>query len=261
MELPKHVSKAKALFVGISVLMIVIFLILTIQTGYSINKRHPEITPSVVAGKYVFHTKNCMDCHTILGDGAYYAADLTKIISVRGEGFVRSLLKNPPEVTAQLWSGKYKRIMPDMKLSDKEIDDLISFFKWVDKVNTNGWPPGSEIYTGEAGVSLTKKTENTGDVSAEEIIKKLNCGLCHKLKNGNLNLSGSIGPDLSNEKLRNRSEEWLTRQLVNPHSIPDSEVVKGYEGKQKLMPSYKKRLSEKELKTLVSYLKNLKEDK
>ncbi len=257
MELPKHVNKARALFIGISVVSIVVFLILTIQTGYAISERHPKITQQVVAGKYVFHAKNCMDCHTILGDGAYYAADLTKIISQRGEGFVRSVLKNPPEVTAQLWSGEYKRRMPDMHLTNKEIDDLIAFFKWMDKVNTNGWPPGSEIYTGEVKAPKINKAKNEG----AELIKKLNCGLCHTIKSDELNLSGKIGPDLSNQKLRNRSDEWLTKQLLNPHSIPDSEVVKGYEGKQKLMPSYKKRLSENELKALVSYLKNLKEDK
>jgi len=261
MDLPKNVSKAKAVFVSISVLMIVVFLALTIETGYSISKRHPEITPQVVAGKYVFHRKNCMDCHTLLGDGAYYAVDLTKIISFRGEGFVRTLLKNPPAVTAQLWSGKYKRLMPDLNLTSKEIDDLIAFFKWTDKVNTNGWPPGSEYYTGEVKSATTSEPKETSGEEAEEIIKKLNCGLCHSLKTKNLNLKGRIGPDLTNESLRNRTEEWLEKQLIEPHSIPDNEVAKGFKGKQKLMPSYKNRLSKDELKVLVSYLKNLKEVK
>jgi nitric oxide reductase subunit C len=29
-------------------------------------------------GKLASQTKNCMNCHTLLGNGAYYAPDLTK---------------------------------------------------------------------------------------------------------------------------------------------------------------------------------------
>ena len=31
------------------------------------------MTPAVVAGKHVWHRKNCINCHTLLGEGAYYA--------------------------------------------------------------------------------------------------------------------------------------------------------------------------------------------
>ena len=39
----------------------------------------------MVAGKHVWHRKNCINCHTLLGEGAYYAPDLTKIAQQRGE--------------------------------------------------------------------------------------------------------------------------------------------------------------------------------
>jgi nitric oxide reductase subunit C len=34
-----------------------------------------------------------MGCHTILGEGAYYAPELTKVIERRGEGYVKAVLQ------------------------------------------------------------------------------------------------------------------------------------------------------------------------
>jgi len=33
------------------------------------------------------------------------------------------------------------RKMPQQRLSDDQIDDLVAFFGWVGKVNNNDWPP------------------------------------------------------------------------------------------------------------------------
>src|SRR5699024_1432585 len=67
-----------------------IFIGLTIHTQLRIGEQtHDEnITPAVVAGNHVWHKKNCINCHTILGEGAYYAPDLTKITKQRGEAYL-----------------------------------------------------------------------------------------------------------------------------------------------------------------------------
>ena len=31
--------------------------------------------------------------------------------------------------------------MPNFKLTDKELDDLVSFFEWTSRINTQNWPP------------------------------------------------------------------------------------------------------------------------
>ena len=36
-----------------------------------------------------------MGCHTLLGEGAYYAPELTKVIERRGEGYVKAVLMTP----------------------------------------------------------------------------------------------------------------------------------------------------------------------
>jgi len=34
-----------------------------------------------------------------------------------------------------------RRQMPQFNLSEKELDDLINFFKWTSEIDTQNWPP------------------------------------------------------------------------------------------------------------------------
>ena len=43
----------------------------------------------------MWHRKNCINCHTLLGEGAYYAPDLTKIAQQRGAPYLRAFLADP----------------------------------------------------------------------------------------------------------------------------------------------------------------------
>jgi nitric oxide reductase subunit C len=45
-----------------------------------------RITDEVLAGKDLWHHNNCVNCHTLMGEGAYYAPDLTQITQQRGRG-------------------------------------------------------------------------------------------------------------------------------------------------------------------------------
>ncbi len=256
MELPKDAKRAKGWFVWVSIIMILIFLGLTLQSYFYVIDNNPEVTDAVDAGNRVFHNNNCMDCHTILGDGAYYAADLTKVISQRGEGFVRALLNDPVNVTYDLWPGKYKRVMPNLYLTNQEINDLIAFLTWIGEIDTNGWPPGSKTLASNDNTNMKRDT----NISPIALIKKMNCGICHIIRTQGLNTTGVIGPDLSNESARNRGVDWLIKQIGNPMSVPDSEVLKGYEGKRMLMPAFENQLNADQLKSLATFINNLKEE-
>ena len=80
-----------------------IFLALTIDSHRQIPAltNAAAIDATVVAGKDVWHRNNCINCHTLLGEGAYYAPDLTQITTQRGaavparvpEGSVALLLR------------------------------------------------------------------------------------------------------------------------------------------------------------------------
>ncbi len=91
---------------------------------------------------------------------------------------------------------------------------------------------------------------------AKRVIRNNECGLCHTLQARGLNLTGKIGPDLTEQAHRARSPQWLQGQLTNPVSIPDHEVVPGFEGKQKLMPRFN-RTSERELNAVIEFLRSL----
>ena len=103
-----------------------------------------------------------------------------------------------------------------------------------------------------ADVRLSKSDEEM----AKRVIRKNECGLCHTLQARGLNLTGKIGPDLTQQAHRDRSPQWLQGQLTNPISIPDHEVVPGFEGKQKLMPKFN-RTSDRELNAVIEFLRSL----
>ena len=103
-----------------------------------------------------------------------------------------------------------------------------------------------------ADVRLSKSDEEM----AKRVIRNNECGLCHTLQARGLNLNGKIGPDLTQQAHRDRSPQWLQGQLTNPISIPDHEVVPGFEGKQKLMPKFN-RTSERELNAVIEFLRSL----
>ncbi len=103
-----------------------------------------------------------------------------------------------------------------------------------------------------ADVRISKSDEEM----AKRVIRKNECGLCHTLQARGLNLTGKIGPDLTQQAHRDRSPQWLQGQLTNPISIPDHEVVPGFEGKQKLMPKFN-RTSERELNAVIEFLRSL----
>ena len=134
-------TSVRNMFIGSTVVVSIVFAILTILSHKSFPERtHPEnITPQVEWGKRVWERNACIDCHTIFGEGAYYAPELGNVIERRGEDFVRTVLKT---ATVQGWGATRK--MPRFDLSEKDIDGLIEFFKWLGNVDTSNWPPNKE---------------------------------------------------------------------------------------------------------------------
>ena len=106
-----------------------------------------NITPAVVHGKDVWHKYNCINCHTLFGEGAYYAPDLTKITQHRGAPYLEAYLRDPSKFYDEK---RDRRLMPNQNLADDEITDLIAFLDWVSKVDNQGWPPRPILVTGAA---------------------------------------------------------------------------------------------------------------
>lgn len=102
-----------------------------------------EAEAMVSEGKLNFQSKNCMDCHTILGNGAYYAPDLTKSWldpywgdkSTREQNMV-SFLLNPGD---QLHNTLGRR-MPNLHMTEEEARATVAFLKFTSAIDTNGFP-------------------------------------------------------------------------------------------------------------------------
>ncbi|MGP1614278.1 MAG: c-type cytochrome, partial [Pollutimonas bauzanensis] len=99
---------------------VVIFLGLTLDSHRQFPKlTHSEnITDSVIRGQNVWHKNNCINCHTILGEGAYYAPDLTKITQHRGTPYLTAFLKDPSQFYDET---KHRRLMPKQDIDDQDI--------------------------------------------------------------------------------------------------------------------------------------------
>ena len=93
-----------------------------------------NITPQVAHGKHLFDRSNCMGCHTLLGEGGYYAPELTKIYETKGEDWIRQMLIDPEAV----YPGARK--MVKYNFTTEEQDALIAFLKWIGEIETNGYP-------------------------------------------------------------------------------------------------------------------------
>lgn len=98
-------------------------------------------------GKLVIQSRACMDCHTFMGNGAYYAPDLTKAwldpawdawkavtgADTREEAMARFLMD--PEQYAT-----WQRRMPNLHLSRDEAVATVAYLKWLSSIDTNGFP-------------------------------------------------------------------------------------------------------------------------
>ncbi len=103
-----------------------------------------EAEELVTLGKLTFQAKNCMNCHTMLGNGAYYAPDLTKAWldpGWAGEAVRENLMLQflmHPDINARGYGTR--RRMPDLGITEAEARGLVAFLKWTAAIDTNGFP-------------------------------------------------------------------------------------------------------------------------
>ncbi len=157
--------QARLFAIGSSALAALVFLGLTLDSHRQFGKltNAQNITPSVTRGKDVWHRNNCINCHTLFGEGAYYAPDLTKIAQQRGAPYLQAYLRDPSKFYDEQ---RHRRLMPRQDLGDGEIVDLVAFLDWVSKVDNQGWPPRPILVTG-ANVAAAAAPKAMGDAGAQ----------------------------------------------------------------------------------------------
>jgi len=135
-------KQARAFFLGGTLVTFLIFIGLTV---YSLSEsqdqtNHENLTDSVVRGKEIWETNNCMGCHTLLGEGAYYAPELTKVVdrlnqryNGNGEEVIKSILMSEGP-----WQPNGRKMVA-YGMSEAEATDVVEFFKWIGQIDLNGF--------------------------------------------------------------------------------------------------------------------------
>src|SRR5690349_11943533 len=190
----------RAFFIAGTTIFGIVFLGMTIDSHrqFPALTHADQITPAVIAGKHVWHAKDCINCHTLLGEGAYYAPDLTKITQQRGAAYLRSFLKDPSRFYSE---ERDRRLMPNQNLSDQQIDDVIPFLSWVGQIDTRGWPPRPILVSGAStpgtnvGATPPRPASNDPVALGQSYFAQTppGCFACHSTAAG----VSLVGPSLS----------------------------------------------------------------
>lgn len=140
-------TAARNIFFGGSLIFFAIFVGLTAHSHYYIvttSTDHEGITDSVRMGKHVWEENSCINCHSLLGEGAYFAPELGNVWQRFGgeqspEG-ARNALKS--WIRIQPTGAEGRRQMPSYShLTEEELDALIDFLEWTSRIDTQDWPP------------------------------------------------------------------------------------------------------------------------
>ncbi len=140
-------KQAVTFFIAVTAIFSAVFVGMTLHshTRFPALTNADRITDAVLDGKDVWHHNNCVNCHTLMGEGAYYAPDLTRITQHRGEAYLSTFLQAPGRFYTEEEHG---RVMPDPGLDDAQIASVIAFLDWIAAIDNFDWPPRPILVTG-----------------------------------------------------------------------------------------------------------------
>lgn len=139
-------TRARNIFYAGSLFFVVVFIVLTAQSHryvVNVSTAGMPLSEEVILGKRVWERNSCINCHTLHGEGAYFAPEVGNVMTRWG------VMDNPEGAfeVLQGWmeaqpSGiEGRRQMPNFNLTEEEIRGLAEFLRWADQTDTQGWPP------------------------------------------------------------------------------------------------------------------------
>lgn len=263
-------------FIGGTVLFALIFAGLTIDSHRHFDRltNADKLTDEVIAGNHVWHRNNCINCHTLFGEGAYYAPDLTKIAQQRGATYLAAFLRDP----SQFYSEKvHRRLMPNPNLTETEITNVIAFLEWVSNIDNQGWPPRPIVVTSGSFAQVSSDPDPSQSVSGnpvdlgQELFRsaELACQACHSTRPD----VTMVGPSLAGVAARAETalkdpsykgsatdvEGYIRESIVEPsvYITPGPNFSSGPGGISLMPADYKTRLEVEQIDHLVAYLMTL----
>lgn len=134
-------SMARNIYYGGAVFFSLVLIALTVDT---VNRLHEtdnreNLTETVIAGKYLWEVNNCVGCHSLLGEGAYFAPELANVYTRFGESTeaIKAFIKSRPKDGIP-----GRRNMPQFNFTEEELEQIAQFLKYADGIKTaRDWPP------------------------------------------------------------------------------------------------------------------------
>lgn len=139
-------SRARNVFYGGSLFFIVVFVAMTIHSHryvVAISTAGMPLSEEVKLGKEVWERHSCINCHTLHGEGAYFAPELGNVMTRWG-------VMEDPEAAYEILDGwmqaqpsgvQGRRQMPHFVIDEEEMRGLAEFLRWADQTDTQNWPP------------------------------------------------------------------------------------------------------------------------
>lgn len=208
-------SQARTFFLGGTGVFTLAFLALTADSMQKIpnQTKQANITPQVAHGKQIWEDNNCMGCHTLFGEGAYYAPELTKAVDRRGKPWLQMFLRDPEA----MFPGERK--MVNYHFTSEEVDAVIAFLEWCGNVDLNGFPAKPTLritQEGQIAAALPDASASTPHGPKPPEIFSTVCSACHAVHGK----GGVVGPALDDVHKRiNRDNliSWISDpQKVKP---------------------------------------------
>ena len=205
-------SQARTFFLGFTILFSGVFLALTVDSIRQVPARSHEdqMTADVVAGKQIWEKNNCMGCHTLLGEGAYFAPELANVYQRRGGdasggAFIKAWMQAQPTGTPG------RRQMVQYNFTDQEITQVIAFLDWIGKIDANGFPfkpdMGTQGFVSSANAAVSSPVSTEAISRAPATFKGI-CMACHAVGGQ----GGNVGPALdgvANKYTPEKLDAWL----------------------------------------------------
>ncbi len=198
-------------------------------------------------GALVLQTQGCLACHNLDLKGGVFAPSLDNVGIRRNAQWLREKLVDPHGKLPGSYMPSYAY------LSEEELEGLVAFLATLTPARQ------SPDNTGEAQIEIPVDEQGQPRFTMEQVergkmlFRQQGCIGCHAI-NG-IAPGGPVGPNLTHEAQRKRTDEWQLQHLINPLSV--YVVGEPPKGATWIMPPYRQ-LSQEDLEALVAFLQSLK---